>query len=104
MESQTRVTIRAKAPYHSRYSGAPRSAACSMKSKSSTRFRAAISPTIAAVSPVHAVTTLAIILATAVAVLGQLYRVERRIPICEPDAALVLLVVSEALLLVYRLS
>jgi hypothetical protein len=53
---------------------------------------------------VHAVTTLAIILATAVAVLGQLYRVERRIPICEPDAALVLLVVSEALLLVYRLS
>jgi cation:H+ antiporter len=58
----------------------------------------------AAVSPVHAVTTLAIILATAVAVLGQLYRVERRIPICEPDAALVLLVVSGALLLVYRLS
>jgi hypothetical protein len=53
---------------------------------------------------VHAVTTLAIILATAVAVLGQLYRVERRIPICEPHAALVLLVVSEALLLVYRLS
>jgi cation:H+ antiporter len=58
----------------------------------------------AAVSSVHAVTTLAIILATAVAVLGQLYRVERRIPICEPDAVLVMLVVFGSLMLVYQLS
>jgi hypothetical protein len=43
--SQTSVTIRAKAPYHSRYFGAPRSAACSMKSKSSTRLSAAIATT-----------------------------------------------------------
>jgi cation:H+ antiporter len=40
----------------------------------------------------------------AVAVLGQLYRIEGRIPLCEPDSLLVLLIVVGALLLVYRLS
>jgi len=58
----------------------------------------------AAVSPAHAVTAVAVIVATAVAVLGQLYHEERRIPVFEPDAVLVLLVVLGALLMVYRLS
>ena len=35
----------ANAPYHSRYFGAPRSAAVSIKSKSSTRFSAAMMTT-----------------------------------------------------------
>lgn len=59
---------------------------------------------LAEVSPVHAVTALASILATSVAVLGQLYHVERRIRLVEPDAALVLLIVFGALGLVYRLG
>lgn len=59
---------------------------------------------VAAVSPVHAVTALAVVVASAVAVLGQLYQEKRRIPLCEPDAALVMLVVAGALALVYRLS
>ncbi len=59
---------------------------------------------VAAVSPVHAVTALAVVVASAVAVLGQLYQEKRRIPLCEPDAALVMLVVAAALALVYRLS
>jgi hypothetical protein len=58
----------------------------------------------AAAAPIHAVTALAVITATAVAVLGQLYRVERRLPLFEPDAWLVLLIVFGALGLVYRLS
>ena len=58
----------------------------------------------AAASPAHVFTVLAIVAATAVALLGQLYRVERRIPIIEPDAILVVLIVCGALLLVYRLS
>ena len=58
----------------------------------------------AALSPGHAITALAGVVATAVAVLGQLYRVERRLPICEPDAWLVLATVLGALALVYRLS
>jgi len=61
-------------------------------------------PLFVAVSPAHAVTAVAVIVATAVAVLGQLYHEERRIPIFEPDAVLVLLVVLGALLMVYRLS
>lgn len=58
----------------------------------------------AAASPAHVLTILAIIAATAVALLGQLYRVEHRIPIIEPDAILVVLIVCGTLLLVYRLS
>jgi cation:H+ antiporter len=61
-------------------------------------------PLFAAVSPVHAVTALAVIVATAIAVLGQLYHEERRIPVFEPDAVLVLMVVLGALAMVYRLS
>jgi cation:H+ antiporter len=61
-------------------------------------------PLFAAVNPAHAVTALAVIVATATAVLGQLYHEERRLPILEPDAVLVVLVVVGALALVYRLS
>ena len=45
MYSQTNVTISEKAPYHSIYFGRPRSAPSSIKSKSSTRFSAAIQTT-----------------------------------------------------------
>ena len=51
----------------------------------------------------HAVTSLAVILATAVATLGQLYRVERRWRVVEPDALLMLLILIGSLFLVYRL-
>lgn len=61
-------------------------------------------PLFAAVSPAHAVTALAVIVATAIAVLGQLYHGERRIPIIEPDAMLMLLVILGGLLLVFHLS
>ena len=57
-----------------------------------------------AVSPVHAVTAFAVIVATAIAVLGQLYHAEQRKPIVEPDALLVMLVIGGALTLVFHLS
>lgn len=56
------------------------------------------------ISPSHAVTSFAVILATTVAVLGQLYHVEKRWRVVEPDALLMLLIVGGALFLVYRLS
>lgn len=52
----------------------------------------------------HGVTSLAVILATAVATLGQLYHVEKRRRVVEPDALLMLLILGGALFLVYRLS
>lgn len=55
-------------------------------------------------SPSHSVTVFAVILATSVAVLGQLYRVETRRRIIEPDAWLMLIILAGALVLVYRLS
>ena len=57
-----------------------------------------------AVSPANAVTAFAVIVATAIAVLGQLYHAERRLPIIEPDALLMLLVIGGALALVFQLS
>jgi len=56
---------------------------------------------LAAVSPGHAITCLAVVLATQVAVMGQLYRVESKTPVIEPDAWLVILIVVGALALVY---
>lgn len=56
------------------------------------------------ISQSHGVTSLAVILATGVAVLGQLYHVEKRRRIVEPDALLMLLILGGALFLVYRLS
>lgn len=56
------------------------------------------------VSPAHAVTAFAVIVATAIAVLGQLYHAEQRLPVVEPDALLMILVIGGALALVFRLS
>lgn len=59
-------------------------------------------PLFATLSPTHVLTALAVIMATAVAVLGQLYRVEKRIHFLEPDAALVIAVILGALALIYH--
>jgi len=56
----------------------------------------------AAVSPTHVVTSLAVIIATSTAVMGQLYRVERRSPLIEPDAWLIILISMAALGIVYQ--
>ena len=56
------------------------------------------------ISPSHGVTALAVILATSVATLGQLYQVEKRRRVVEPDALLMLLILTGALFLVYRLT
>jgi hypothetical protein len=61
-------------------------------------------PLFAAVSSGHAVTAVAAILATLIVVLGQLYHVERRRLLIEPDAWLVLLVVFGALGIIYKLG
>lgn len=55
-------------------------------------------------SSTHGVTALAIVLATAVAVLGQLYHAEYRRPVVEPDAVLMLMILGGAFLLVFQLS
>lgn len=56
---------------------------------------------LAAASPGHAITCVAAILATQVAVLGQLYQSETRTRLIEPDAWLVILIVIGALVLIY---
>lgn len=61
-------------------------------------------PLFAAASPAHAATAFAVILVTVIAVLGQLYSVERRKRLIEADAVLMLVVLGGAFLLVYRLS
>lgn len=61
-------------------------------------------PLFQAVSPTHAVTAFAVVIATSIAVLGQLYHVERRLPLIEPDALLVILVIMGALGLVFHMS
>jgi cation:H+ antiporter len=53
------------------------------------------------VSPTHALTCFSIILVTCVVLLGQLYRVERRVLLIEPDAAMVILLILASLALVY---
>jgi cation:H+ antiporter len=57
----------------------------------------------AAVSPNHAVTCLATIVVTGVAVAGQLYQVERRRKLIEPDAVLVIVLISGAIALLYAI-
>jgi cation:H+ antiporter len=59
---------------------------------------------LAAAAPVHVLTCLATILATAVALMGQLYRAERRIHLVEPDALLVVALVLAALVLIYAVG
>lgn len=56
---------------------------------------------LANVSTTHALTCFAVILITAIVVLGQLYRVEKRILFIEPDAGLVIVLVFAALWMVY---
>ena len=55
------------------------------------------------VSTTHAFTCLATVLITAIAVMGQLYHMERRRFFIEPDAALIILLVLGALTTVYWL-
>ena len=52
----------------------------------------------------HSVTAFTVVLATAIATLGQLYHGERRLPFIEPDAFLMLFVVLGGLFLIYSLG
>lgn len=61
-------------------------------------------PLLASVSTVHVITCLATILATSVAVMGQLYHAEKRIRFVEPDAALVIALVLASLTMIYFLG
>jgi cation:H+ antiporter len=56
---------------------------------------------LAAVSPRHAITCVAAMLATLVAIMGQLYQSKSRTRLIEPDAWLVILIVVGALGLIY---
>ena len=60
-------------------------------------------PLFADVSQQHAMTCMATILATLVVIMGQLYRVESRVRFIEPDAWLVIAIVTGALALLYYL-
>lgn len=57
-----------------------------------------------AVSRNHVLTALSVILASSVAVMGQLYQVERRRKLVEPDAFAVIGIVTGALLILYWLG
>jgi cation:H+ antiporter len=61
-------------------------------------------PLFLSVSPSHLVTCLATIVVTAVAIMGQLYNVERRRPLIEPDGLVMVIMILAALALVYRTS
>lgn len=56
-----------------------------------------------AISPNHALTCLATIVVTCVAVAGQLYSVERRVKLIEPDALLMILLIAGAIALLYAI-
>lgn len=58
-------------------------------------------PLLAAVAPSHALTCLALIVVSCIAVAGQLYQVERRLRLVEPDALAVILLVLGFLWLLY---
>jgi cation:H+ antiporter len=58
-------------------------------------------PIIAAIEPIHLLTCLFVVLITSIVIIGQLYRVESRILLIEPDALLVLLLVTASLVLIY---
>jgi cation:H+ antiporter len=60
-------------------------------------------PLLADVSGNHAVTALATIVVTGISIMGQLYQVERRFPLIEPDALLALVLVIAALVGLYYL-
>jgi cation:H+ antiporter len=56
------------------------------------------------ISPTHSVTAVAVIIVTAVATMGLLYRAEKRYWLVEPDAALVIVLVLAAVALVYHVG
>lgn len=56
------------------------------------------------VSPLHGVTAISAMLATSVTIMGQLYQVEHRRWLIEPDALVVIVIVFSSLGLVYALS
>ena len=58
-------------------------------------------PLLNVIAPAHAITGVAVVLVTAVAISGQLYRVESRLWLGEPDALLVVMLVLSAMGLVY---
>jgi cation:H+ antiporter len=58
---------------------------------------------LATVSTKHVITCIAAVLATHIAVMGQLYQIESRTRLIEPDAWLVILIVVGALALIYYL-
>ena len=58
-------------------------------------------PILGQASPVHIVTATSVIVITTIAIIGLLYRAEKRYLLIEPDALLVLLLVLGALYLVY---
>jgi cation:H+ antiporter len=55
------------------------------------------------VSPLHCVTAIFVMLATSITIMGQLYHVEKRRWLVEPDAIVVILIVVGSLGLVYML-
>ena len=59
---------------------------------------------LASVSQVHLIAVTAVILVTAVALLGILYRAEKRYWLIEPDAVLVIMLLIGTLVLIYRYS
>lgn len=59
---------------------------------------------LSAVSPGHAVSGVAAIIATLIVVLGQLYQVERRRWLIEPDATLVILIIFGSLGIIYKMG
>jgi cation:H+ antiporter len=61
-------------------------------------------PLLSVIAPVHAITGVAVILVSAIAVMGQLYRVESRIHFLEPDAFLVVALVLGAMGMVFYIG
>jgi cation:H+ antiporter len=55
----------------------------------------------AAIAPAHALTGMATILVTAIAVMAQLYQAEKRVRLVEPDALLLIVLIVGALVLLY---
>lgn len=56
---------------------------------------------LSAVDRTHAITAVAVIIVTSIAILGMLYRVEKRILLLEPDAAMMILTIMAAYVLIY---
>jgi len=61
-------------------------------------------PLLSRVSPTHALTAMWVVIITCVAVIGELYHVERRRRLLEPDAVMVIALVLLALFSVYRMG